>query len=542
MILDCENIAQTDVRHSSVTVVGAGPAGIVLALELEKKGLSVNLLEGGGLNFESSSQALYRGELTGRKYYDLDASRVRMFGGTSTHWAGNCRQLSEIDFKKRDWMVNSGWPIGYEDIQQYYNRAANYLKLDPIKGNIPENWVDNNLIAPKHSDLTDIHTTQFSPLASDSNPFTALNFGKEYKSRIASSKLISLFLHANVTSIESNGSGMKIEHLNVQTMNEKKLQFTSKQFIIAAGGIDNARLLLVSDSANKSGVGNWHDNVGRYFMEHMEVGIGVMVPTQSRSTKYDMFDLPLNRLNNDSSNQLRTKAYYTFSDSTQQENKLLSTKIGLSRINVSRANGSKAFLSFKALFNDLKHGIYTEGFGYHLRNVVLGIDDITEGIYSKLSPSYNQPNLFYVQLQSEHEPLRSNRVSLIDEIDSLGMKRVKLNWQLSENDYRSIRAAAEVIGREFGAAGQGRMRIELPESNQELDSKIQGAWHHMGTTRMSASAEDGVVDKNCKVFNISNLFVAGSSVFPTGGHSVPTFTIVALAIRLADHLGTLKDD
>jgi choline dehydrogenase-like flavoprotein len=536
MIYDCEAITQNDIKDSVVSIIGAGIAGITLALELEKIGFTVNLLEGGGLEFESDSHSLYRGNQSGREYYDLDASRVRMFGGTSTHWAGNCRELSAIDFKPRDWIDNSGWPISYAELKPYYAKASTYLQLDTRRNNLPSNWSEQAMSVPVNSELSELFVTQFSPIGPDKPFFTALNFGKEYKSRIEKSKLINLFLHANVTCLNGDTSGEQVKSIQVKTFTGKSFNFKSVYFILATGGIENARLLLISNQANKVGLGISQENVGRYFMEHAEVKIGHMLASQTDLSVYDMFLTPLNRVNANKSTQFRTKVYYTFNEDVQKSNRLLSTKISLNRDDVQSSLKSKGFNSFRRLYNDMKNGVFTDGFPYHLRNVIVDIDDVAKGLKDKITAKEPKLNLFNVQLQTEHEPQRTNRVTLIDEKDKLGMPKVNLHWSLSKNDYRSIRVAADLIAREFGAAGVGRMKITIPENDEQLENEIKGAWHHMGTTRMGVSEKNAVVDLNCKVFGVSNLFIAGSSVFPTGGHSVPTFTIAALAVRLAQHL------
>tara|TARA_B100000749_G_C18317417_1_gene419339 strand:+ start:120 stop:689 length:570 start_codon:yes stop_codon:yes gene_type:complete len=181
-------------------------------------------------------------------------------------------------------------------------------------------------------------------------------------------------------------------------------------------------------------------------------------------------------------------------------------------------------------------------FHFHLRNVLTGIDDVVDGLYWKYFEHDRPIPLYRVSVQTEQVPNSESRVVLSGEIDKFGVPKASLDWRLTEIDIRTIRDTALLAAREFGVADEGRMVITLPESDEDLANEIYGDWHHMGTTRMSDNAETGVVDKNCKVHDNDNLFIAGSSVFPTGGHSVPTLTIVALAARLANHLGALYDN
>jgi choline dehydrogenase-like flavoprotein len=141
-----------------------------------------------------------------------------------------------------------------------------------------------------------------------------------------------------------------------------------------------------------------------------------------------------------------------------------------------------------------------------------------------------------VKYEAEQAPNPRSRVNLHhSKRDQLGLPATQLDWQLSDFDKFSIRRTAELIGIELGRAGLGRVRTDIDEDLSKFPL-VETAWHHMGTTRMSENDRTGVVDSACRVHGLSNLYVAGSSVFPTGGRANPTLTIVALAIRLADHL------
>jgi choline dehydrogenase-like flavoprotein len=125
-------------------------------------------------------------------------------------------------------------------------------------------------------------------------------------------------------------------------------------------------------------------------------------------------------------------------------------------------------------------------------------------------------------------------VTLSEQTDALGMPRVRLEWRLRPADMRSMVRAQEIVDEELRRAGLGRLQIELDDATPPPG--LKGGWHHMGTTRMHLDPRQGVVDEHCRVHGVANLYVAGSSVFPTAGYANPTLTLCALAIRLADRV------
>lgn len=536
MIIDINELKSDTALKAQICIIGAGVAGITLALELARKDIQVILLEGGNLEFSSQSQALYRGKNIGKKYYTLDTSRLRFFGGTSNHWGGNCRELEEIDFKQRDWVPHSGWPITKDDLKDYYIRAATYCKLTPNKSFQANDWLTPTLSLPEMSEDAVINITQFSPSVVGNKKFKALSFGDAYLKEIEKSPNITLALNANVAKIIKHQNKEKILSVKINRFDGVSFNIDADNFILSAGGIENARLLLVSKHNGDNGLGNKHDLVGRFFMEHIGINLGVMVPSKNDLSRYDLLEVPSRRLSPQAKKQIRTKAFITFSNQTLTTEKMLNASVTISREHLPASHKSKAYRSLRTLVENAKYGELTNNMRQHLRNVLSGLDDAAHGLKWKLFHLDDPVKLYRIHLQAEQAPNHKSRVTLSDKTDALGIPQVELNWQLTAQDLDTVRKTAMEIALEMGKSGLGRVIVDLPRSDKALYEKIKGDWHHMGTTRMHESPEKGVVDANCKVHGISNLYVAGSSVFPTGGHSVPTFTIIALAIRLADHL------
>lgn len=525
MFVDAREMTKGAMVNSDVCIIGAGAAGITLAQEFSRQSFQVCLLESGGLNYDEETQALYKGENTGHDYFPLDEARLRWFGGTTNHWAGNCRPLHDIDFEERDWVPNSGWPFGRTELDPYYQRATAICQIGPFNFE-PEAWGNDKMSQLNFlRDHVKTQINQFSP---------PTRFGYVYRETIEQASNITSFLHANVVQIDVTKSDPKVTRVKVACLNGTTFWLTAKTFVLAAGAIENPRLLLQSNEVQKNGIGNHADLVGRYFMEHLGAEIGYLVPSNMDPTSFDLYEVPERRINpSNREGDIRTRAYLMVSDKIQRENKMLNVSVIVNRPWAHPATDSDGYESMRNVLSD---PFGTDSFLEHLGNVVRDIDNVATGLYWKVFEQDQMMRYYRVRIQTEQAPNPDSRVTLSSERDSLGMNRVNLNWQLSSIDLDTIRKLARIVGVEFGHSGLGRFITLVDDNDDVLSKSIHGSWHHMGTTRMHPNPQKGVVDEQCRVHGVSNLFVAGSSVFPTGGHSVPTFTIVALSLRLADHI------
>jgi choline dehydrogenase-like flavoprotein len=275
------------------------------------------------------------------------------------------------------------------------------------------------------------------------------------------------------------------------------------------------------------GLGNQNDLVGRYFMENITYHSGLFLPSHSVKTWEGLYfkhkvlkeDIPVT-----------IRGALTLSKETVLHENLLNFSATLEP---SWSSGSKGVESLKTLLRNIRNRQIPDNLVEHLRNMITDIDDVATTAYYKLFKKEEPPEyeMLVLHNQTEQSPNPDSRVILSDDLDSLGKNRVKLNWQLSDIDRHSIRRAHEIIGEELGRAGLGRMKVQLSDTDV-----LWGGAHHIGTTRMHSDPRKGVVNENCQIHGISNLFIAGSSVFPTSGATNPTLTIVALALRLADHI------
>jgi len=535
VIIDSRTIPPNKIIDADVCIVGAGVAGISVAREFYGNDVKVCVLESGGMTPDRATQSLLWGENTGQPYYPLDTARVSAFGGSSNRWIvrlGNklgvrLRPLDAIDFQEREWVPDSGWPFTKAHLDPYYERAQSICKIGPYTYDT-DKW-ENPPETPR------------LPFVNGRGETAMFQFGtrdvfiRDYREVIKRSENIVTYIHAHALRLETDEYAQTVTGVSVAGSPGTTFRITAKIFILALGAIDTPRLLLLSDAVQKTGLGNQHDLVGRYFMEHPHLWSGYFIPENPK-----ILDLVnLYKIHEVHDTQVMGKL--TLSEEVLRKEKLLNYVVSIHPVIMpgfhpvsGRAASSKALSS-----GNMSGDLYE-----HVHNVVTDMAGITRKTYRKMTGSlcrkFNICNdtekmlIFRLNHMTEQAPNRDSRVTLSDERDMFARNRVRLHWQLQPMDIRSIVRAQEIIDEELRRAGLGRLVIEM--EGEEPPPKIHGGWHHMGTTRMHADPSKGVVDEHCKVHGVSNLYIAGPSVFPTGGYANPVLTIVALSARLADHV------
>ncbi len=495
--------------EGDICIIGAGAAGISVAVEWLSTSCKVILLEGGGFEYEDRVQELYSGKTTGQPYYPLKSARLHYFGGTTGHWGGMCSIFDPITFQKRDWINDSGWPMTQEDLMPYYERAHNNLDIGICDFNL-ENWQKKD---PSLESLPLDKNFFWSKVWRYSTP---TRFGTKYKDIIAQSKNIHLYTYANVVDIKANENLSAVQEVTVKNYEGKTHKVKAKYFVLACCSIQNARILLASNKQSQNGLGNDNDTVGRYFMENAEVRTGELWLNEKSALKLYMLRPP------------RVKAEIAMTAKKQAELKVSNGIISM--IPLLWGKNIPPLIKTWAAEDPRKN----------LKTISEAYESAKE---SKISRFLNSKmyNAFQLVTRMEQVPNPSSRVTLDTELDELGMPRAMLHWQFTSMESRSLRKIMEVLGQQVGVAGIGRVRLheQLRDKNDpSMPANTSPGWHHQGTTRMSEDPKKGVVDANCKVHGIENLFAAGSSCFPNGGAVNPTLSIVALSIRLADHIKT----
>lgn len=503
---DARTLTDGSLIEGDICIVGAGAAGISMALELGRTGSTIVLLEGGGFEYDEKVQDLYSGKVTGQRYFPLRSSRLHYFGGTTGHWSGFCSTFDPIDFERREWVDFSGWPISELDLQPYYPVAHKYLELGPYEYDW-RYWLaqDPSMdYLPFDEKVVWNKIWQFSP---------PTRFGQKYRQPIVKSSNIHLYTFANVVDILCDEQVGSVRELVVKNHAGKAHRVRARSFVLACCSIQNARLLLAANSQASAGLGNDHDQVGRYFMEHLEIKSGELwLPRPARLKLYEL-----------DFSAARPRAELAITAAMQRRHRILNGTVSLTPLEVTK--NRKAIIDLWTNEDPRK-----------------SLDSLSAGFRRNpevQAAARNGSKAFGLFTRIEQSPNPLSRVTLDNERDELGLPRASLHWALSSLDKRSIRKIHELIGEQAGTSGAGRVRM-LDYLHDEDDPTwpkyTGGGWHHMGTTRMSADPNNGVVNSDCRVHGIANLYIAGASCFTTAGAANPTLTLVALSLRLADHL------
>jgi choline dehydrogenase-like flavoprotein len=515
MIVDARSVPPGTIIETEVCIVGAGAAGITLAREFIDASFRVVLLESGGMEFDPETQELYEGQSIGQAFPDLTTSRLRFFGGTTNHWGGYCLPLDPIDFEPRDGFPYHGWPFPKSHLDPWYRRAQEVCQLGPYDYR-PSSWG-----IPASKIPLPFSGPDFESKILQENP---VRFGPAYRLELGRAPRVTVYLHANAFHFDGGETDAEIKELSVKTLSGGSFTVRARIYVLATGGIENARMLLASGREGGNGLGNEHDLVGRFFMVHLVYSGGTIVP----SSPYLNFDF-------------QTKG--TYSPGKYRIDPI----IGLSPSGMQQLHLPNIFMQWNYQFSPvvdavtaLKRLIGGEGPGgsawKDLSDVISNIDGVADFAVRKALFHEGMPiEAVHVECASEQQPNPQSRILLGSERDHLGMREVIVDWRLVAEDKSGAAATLRLLGTELGRTGFGRLRSSFADDGNWPED-FYGNQHHMGTTRMHRDPSQGVVDENCKVHSVANLYVAGSSVFPTGSANNPTLTIVALALRLADHL------
>ncbi|MFC3424732.1 FAD-dependent oxidoreductase [Rhizorhabdus histidinilytica] len=514
-----------DGMTADVAVIGAGAAGITVCRRLLAEGLSVILLESGGFDHEPGPSALNAGENVGEDYYRLEDARLRFFGGTTAIWGGRCAEFDPIDFERRPWIPHSGWPFGHDEIAPYYAEARAAFGLPRILPDLAEAldpllpaFAGDELATPTW--LFDERFDRFS----HANSRDLLDHPR-----------CTVVTHATVREIMAAGSARGVERLLVRNLAGRRLAVTARHYVLAAGGIENPRLLLASRSVMRCGLGNGHDQVGRYFMEHPHARGGKVVGGATWAL--------LRAFGRHRVGALSVAPLIAAAPALQAREGLLNTSLTLA--GRRPAEGRQALLL--AAYERIKHDTAPTARGRHLwkmmKRTVNSLQKVVDPARPWALEKLGLTDLALV-VRAEQAPNPDSRVKLGDALDATGMPRAQLDWRTSAIDVDSVRGLVDALGRELRRLGLGRVEpapwlAEEPRrwtTDPLISTHPIGGYHHMGTTRMSDDPRRGVTDVHGRVHGLDNLHVAGSSLFPTSGWANPTLTIVALAMRTADRL------
>ncbi len=552
MIIEANRVEPGARIRTDVCIIGAGAAGITLALELSRNNIATVLLTGGQKRERPWDRDLYRGvaELS-HPHEPLEENRRRAFGGTTTAWGGRCIPLDPIDFQRRSWIPDSGWPITYTDLLPSYERSMEICEAGPFSFDAAETFCSEHAPMIREfdgSEITSSRLERWSP---------PTNFAKRYESELRKATRLRVLLGGHAIHIQVKTMGGSIEHIRAAAQPGREFFVHARFYVLAAGGLENPRLLLSSNDIHTSGIGNSKGLVGRYYMSHL-AGAALKVSVADRGSTFRYgFDrdrsgvycrrrfalTPLAQTEREIGNASATLHRPPIEDPTHRD-PLFSAAFLMQQYRDTWRNGGARGLPARLGANT---GLRREHWRV-IRNAsprsAISILDVFRRRYltrrrlPMVLPSQStQEN--YLHYQTEHAPNPNSRVVMSDERDAFGLRRLTVRVDFSEVDSRTVVELHRAIAERFDVTQTGSLVFDEAGIRGHIADQMMhfnsGA-HHLGTTRMSDSPASGIVDANCKSYEVDDLFVVGGSVFATSGYANPTLTIVALSVRLAAHL------
>jgi choline dehydrogenase-like flavoprotein len=557
MIIDARNIADGTVLSCDVVVVGSGPAGTSLALELGARGAQIILLEAGGERYSRREQEHFAGEVVNPDVQPpLDLYRSRQFGGGSNVWGGRCSPFDPIDFEKRSWVPFSGWPINNATLEDYYVRAHEFLDIGDFCYDA-ESCLDGERAVPFPGMVWDkIDDTKICRWS------LPTNFRTKYRRRLAGVGNIRVLLHASCLELHASGGGNRITEAVVGNGPGRRIAVRAKIFALAAGGIESARLLLVSRDAYSAGLGNEYDQVGRYFQTHVYGTVAkIRYLGNPRAVRFEF---------ERSRDGVYVQHMLAIRPEVQRAHRLLNFYAVLNYPNFADPSHGNAILSSLFLVKNLlahrlpaelvgkaldqKHGrggrnrFATQLIGRHIWNVIRDSPSMLPFSWDWLArrvltrrklPSvniYSRHGEYHLLYSAEQEPNPDSRVMLSRERDDFGYNRIKSDWRYTTGDIESIVNNHLVLANDLQGSRNPCVALDTDFTTlaERVKDETRLGSHHIGTTRMSEDLRTGVVDRKCRVHGVANLYVASSSVFPTSSCVSVTLLIVAVALRVAD--------
>jgi choline dehydrogenase-like flavoprotein len=546
MIDDALDIATGEVLTADICIAGAGASGITLALELAGCGLSVLLLESGGMKAETQTQRLYEGQVADERLHSLPHRyRQRRFGGSTTIWGGRCVPFDAIDFETRDYIAASGWPIGLDTLLPFYPRANQICEAGDFQYRAAQAF--RQTLRPMIEGFQSEHFSTDS-LERFSRP---TDFGARYVEQLRAAANVRVLLHANLTTLKFHPNGAAVESGLVRTLTGKQFTARASCFVLASGGLEVARLLLANRDTWSHGIGNDHDVVGRHYMCHIAGTVGTLKQSGKSDRIWHGYDLTEDGI------YCRRRIALTAQTQRQLHIGNFIGRLHHPRITdpahrtavLSALQLAKGLISYeygKRLHGEERTSLRT--WMGHVGNVLRGPHEVIAFGHHMLRDRFLAKRKFpsiivkstaghySLDFHAEQEPSASSRVSITDQRDELGLPRLLVDWRYTNGDVQTVRKAVHLFAQDIAQSGIGV--FEYDPASIELEMSRYGAYggHHLGTTRMGTDPRTSVVNSDCRIHSVRNLYIAGGAVFPTSSQANPTLTIVALALRLANHL------
>lgn len=523
MHVDARTFRPGHALRTPVAIIGGGPIAMTISSELARGGIASTVLEAGDRHRTKQTDDFARGESVGEVYQPIHRTRVWAFAGTSQHWKDNgpfrARRFEAIDFEERDAVPHSGWPFDRDHLEPWYRRAHEWLDLGEDDYSV-DRWATEQRPELPFANGP-LYTSMFKLTSSE----TWVERWDTYTSQDA----VTYVTNAHVLEARGTGNKRRLDRLDCTTLDGTTFTVDAEIVIVATGGIENARFLLLNNRQHPKGLGNEHDLVGRYFHEHPAVRTGDL-----HLTDPDVFDqLGLYKRHvSDEGRPYVLQGKLAVEPEVLRDRELMNAVFFLDeRSHAAASNAVRSALTIKRALSGWKP--WPKDFGAYVGDVAKGAGDLVTFASERIRR--NGPHdVIKMMAMVEQAPNPDSRVLLGAKRDALGRPRVRLDWQFLPIDAASIRGNQEVIDEHLRELGAGRVADFF--GTEQPPALVRGSWHQMGTTRMHDDPRQGVVDADLRIHDLDNVYVAGNSVLPTGGYANPTMTSLALAIRLADHL------
>jgi choline dehydrogenase-like flavoprotein len=496
MFIDARGLPADATIDSDICIIGAGAAGIALALRFAGAGLRVCLLESGGFAAGATTQALAEGESIGARYSPLPTAQLRFFGGNTNAWGGWFRGFDKIDFCRREWVEDSGWPIDGQSLAPYLERAAAICEV-PDAAAVPPLAA----LADARAPLVPFDPVRVETVLYRFSPPT--RFGLAYREAIRVPAAVTCVLNAHALKLETEKGGRRVGGVAAGCLEGNRFRVRSRIVILATGAIENARLLLLSNDAMPCGLGNGYDLVGRYFMDH---------PHTRRALRPGPRRLPL-RLYGVALRDRGFTAGLSIAPALQRQERLLNYKASI--YPVFYGHRSPGWEGLRSVLLKVNRRWSSDPYDRErlpfaaktfaprqAAALALRFDGVVLGALSRLIPSQRLVRGWILESKPEQAPNRASRVTLDERRDAFGQPRARLDWRLLPLDRRTVVRAEEIIDAELRRLGIGRLAPLSPQESVAWPADFAGGWHQIGTTRMSRDPRCGVVDENCRVHGV----------------------------------------
>jgi choline dehydrogenase-like flavoprotein len=519
MLLDVDALACDRPLQTEVCIIGAGAVGLAIAARLARAGRNVVVLEGGGATLERASQDLQHGISVGHPFHNIGVGRYRVLGGSTTFWGGQVMPLGNLPLQTRKWMGDDGWPIAPEELDPYYKTAYGLLGLGDAEPQDQKVW--NRLgIAPDLGRCVELTLTRWVPQR---------NFSRLFRSDINNCPNLKVVVHANVTGFAMDERRKQVTRIEAKSLSGRTVMVTAATVVLACGSLEIPRLLL-HPSADGERL-PWHANewLGRGLIDHLHGNLAE-VDVTDHDEFHRLFD----------SIYLDGFKYYPRIRLSPRLQEAEQT-IDVSGEFFYETEYTQHLENIKMFLRSLSDARLPDGV-HKLPGHVLSVLRISAPLvwrYLMQRRSYKPRNArVRLGVSSEQLPLANSRVSLGHELDAIGMRRIVVDWRIDGREIRSLAIFARAVGDALATRKVAHLRLDddLANESPAFLSKLSDGIHQMGTTRMGSTSDKGVVDRDLRVYGTDNLYVAGQAVFPFSGIANPTFTAIALGLRLCDHV------